>query len=76
MAVVEAGKGVLWMKDFIGELGFPARGLPAPLRQSKCHPPCQERGVPLQDEAYPACRGPRVRVEEDSHGEKQVRHAD
>ena len=46
MAAVEAGKEILWMKDFIGELD---------IRQdeyrlycdSQCHPPCEECGVPL-----------------------------
>ena len=68
MAVVEAGKEVLWMKDFIGELG---------IRQ-------EERGVPLQDEAYPtqvsldpgASRRTRVRADEDPHDRERVRHAD
>ena len=31
----------------------PTGGIPGPLRQSKCHPPCKERGLPLQDQALP-----------------------
>ena len=63
---------------------YPARGIPTLLRQSKCHPPCEERGLPLQNEAYPAevsldpgaSRRTRVRADEDPHDRKWVRHAD
>ena len=59
MAPVDVGKEILWMKDFIGELGIRQDEYLATvkvrsvLRQSKCRPPCQECGIPLQDEAYP-----------------------
>ena len=80
MAAVEAGKEVLGMKDFISELGIRQEEY----RQSKCHPPCKEHSVPLQDEAYPAqvsldtgaSRRSRVRADEDPHGRERVRHAD
>ena len=52
---------------------YPARGVPALLRQSKCHPPCKERNLPFPDEANPAkvpldlgkSRRPGVRADED-----------
>ena len=52
------------------------------MRQSKCHPPCEERGLPLQDEAYPAevsldpGASRRARADEDPHDREWVRHAD
>ena len=54
------------------------------MRQSKCQPPCEERGLPLQDEAYPtevsldprASRRTRVRAHEDPHEREWVRHVD
>ena len=62
----------------------PARGIPALLRQSKCHPPCKERGLPFPDETYPAevpldpgeSRRSRVRADEDPHGGERVGYAD
>ena len=62
----------------------PTGGIPGSLRQSKCHPPCKERGLPLQDEAYPAeisldpgaCRRMRVRADQDPHDRERVTYAD
>ena len=75
MADVEAGKEVLWMKDFIGELG---------IRQEEYRLYYDRTRRPLQDEAYPAqvsldpgaSRRTRVHTDEDPHDRKRVRHAD
>ena len=62
----------------------PTRGIATLLRQSKYHPPCEEHGVPLQDEAYPmqvslnpgASRRTRVHADKDPPDRERVRHVD